>query len=211
VLDFGYLEADGLHWPVPRGATVDGASIPQALWSILGGPFEGKYRDASVVHDYYCAVRSADWQAVHRMFYRAMLVSGVSAPRAKLLYAAVYFAGPRWDDMVVENVRLGPPAVPTKAARDDLMFSIALDRTKIGITNTIERDGKTAYDWIKSGNLSADNNPEITLELDKLAAIIQRDDPTLREIEAAIDGAVGVIRDAEESPLGVSVGLLKPE
>ena len=108
--DFGFMEADGLHWPVPPQSTVDGASIPQALWSLIGGPFEGKYRSASVVHDYYCAVRSADWRSVHRMFYRAMLVSGVSVRRAKVMYAAVYFAGPHWDDLVVKNVLLGPPA-----------------------------------------------------------------------------------------------------
>jgi hypothetical protein len=36
--DFGFMEADGLHWPVPPKSTVDGASIPQVLWSLMGGP-----------------------------------------------------------------------------------------------------------------------------------------------------------------------------
>lgn len=112
--DFGFLEADGLHWQVPPNTVVDGATIPRPLWSLIGGPFEGKYRDASVVHDYYCDVRSADWRAVHRVFYRAMLVSGVTEIKAKVMYAAVYFAGPRWGETVVENVRLGAPQVPTR-------------------------------------------------------------------------------------------------
>ena len=37
-----------------RGRVVDGASIPSVFWSIIGAPYTGKYRDASVIHDYYC-------------------------------------------------------------------------------------------------------------------------------------------------------------
>lgn len=148
VLDFGFLEADGLHWPVPRSTIVDGASIPQALWSLIGGPFEGKYRDASVVHDYYCSVRSADWQSVHLMFYRAMLVSGVAALRAKVMYAAVYFGGPRWSDIDVKNVRLGPPAVPTQTVRDNILFSVDHDPTLLAVSKAIDRDGMTAFEWM---------------------------------------------------------------
>ena len=81
VLDFGFLEPGGRHWPVPPGTSVDGASIPKALPLLWGGLWHGKYREAAVVHDYHCAARSADWQSVHRMFYRAMLASGVSEPR----------------------------------------------------------------------------------------------------------------------------------
>src|SRR5688572_6845158 len=52
-----YTGADGVTWPVPAGIEVDGASIPRPLWSLIGGPFEGPYRDASIVHDHYCVVR----------------------------------------------------------------------------------------------------------------------------------------------------------
>jgi hypothetical protein len=41
VLDFGFLDADGRHWPVPLGTSVDGASIPKALPSLWGGPWQG--------------------------------------------------------------------------------------------------------------------------------------------------------------------------
>src|SRR4051812_31635812 len=91
---------------VPERTRVDGASIPQALWSIVGSPFTGKYVQASVIHDYYCDVRVRRWQHVHRIFYEAMLVSGVSETRAKIMYAAVYFAGPRWSDTVSHNTNL---------------------------------------------------------------------------------------------------------
>ncbi|OQS41908.1 DUF1353 domain-containing protein [Chromobacterium haemolyticum] len=94
---FGYVDKDNLPWPVPVGAIVDGASIPQVLWSLIGGPLEGLYRQASIIHDYYCDVRTRPWQAVHRVFYEAMLCSGVSEPKAKIMYYAVYRFGPRWE------------------------------------------------------------------------------------------------------------------
>jgi hypothetical protein len=48
---FRYIDPTGLSWDAPIGAVVDGASIPQVAWSVIGGPFEGKYRNASVIHD----------------------------------------------------------------------------------------------------------------------------------------------------------------
>ncbi|MBN3003455.1 DUF1353 domain-containing protein [Chromobacterium alkanivorans] len=93
---FGYVDKDNQSWPVPVGAIVDGASIPQILWSLIGGPLDGLYRQASIIHDYYCDVRTRPWQAVHRVFYEAMLCSGVFEPKAKIMYYAVYSFGPRW-------------------------------------------------------------------------------------------------------------------
>lgn len=93
---FGYVEESGHEWPVPTETLVDGASIPQVFWSLIGGPFEGRYRDASIVHDYYCDVRTRPWDETHRVFYDAMRCSGVGAAQAKTLYYAVYRFGPRW-------------------------------------------------------------------------------------------------------------------
>ena len=94
--DFTYVDPRGKRWTAPRGAVIDGASIPQFLWSFIGSPFTGSYRDASVVHDYYCDTMREDWRAVHRMFYHAMRARGVSERRAKWMFAAVYGFGPRW-------------------------------------------------------------------------------------------------------------------
>src|SRR3954449_8919126 len=46
-----YTDPDGVVWIAPAGSNLDGASIPRSLWSLMGGPFEGKYRNASVLHD----------------------------------------------------------------------------------------------------------------------------------------------------------------
>jgi Protein of unknown function (DUF1353) len=94
--NFGYTDPDGKLWIAPADSIIDGASIPQAFWSIIGGPFEGEYRNASVVHDVACDRRKDPWQAVHRMFYFACLCGGVEPSKAKIMYAAVYHFGPRW-------------------------------------------------------------------------------------------------------------------
>lgn len=103
---FAFIDCRELRWAVPGGARIDGASIPQFLWSITGSPYTGKYRDASVVHDFYCSVRSRPSDATHRMFHEAMIVSGVSSQRAAVMYAAVKYAGPRWSSQDMHNVNL---------------------------------------------------------------------------------------------------------
>src|ERR1035441_4686270 len=45
------IDPDGLEWKAPKGLVTDGASIPQIAWTPVGGPFEGLYRLAAVVHD----------------------------------------------------------------------------------------------------------------------------------------------------------------
>lgn len=94
--DFAYLDAAGEEWRAPAGSLIDGASIPRVLWSAVGSPFTGEYRQASVVHDVACASRSRPWQDVHRMFYNACRAGGVGEKKAKIMYAAVHRFGPRW-------------------------------------------------------------------------------------------------------------------
>ncbi|GFO81451.1 DUF1353 domain-containing protein [Methyloceanibacter sp.] len=93
---FAYVDPFTMRWDVPSGWEVDGASIPKPLWSLVGSPFVGTYRNASVIHDYYCDTKARPWGAVHRVFYDAMLTSSVHPIRARLMYAAVCWGGPRW-------------------------------------------------------------------------------------------------------------------
>ena len=87
---FGFRDKRGREWPVAAGFETDGASIPRALWTILGSPFTGKYLPAAVVHDYHCQDKKASWQDVHLVFYDAMIASGVNIVQAKLMYFGVY-------------------------------------------------------------------------------------------------------------------------
>jgi len=91
-----YTDPNGDVWIAPIGSVVDGASIPRYLWSIMGGPFEGKYRNASVLHDVAYGQHKRPWQDCDRMFYYAMRCSGVSAIEAKTMFYALYKFGHHW-------------------------------------------------------------------------------------------------------------------
>lgn len=100
---FGYIDQNGKRWNVPKNTVVDGASIPKAFWTIVGGPYEGKYRNASVVHDHYCVIKTETWQDVHKMFYNACITGGTEIIKAKLMYSAVFARGPRWETSILKD------------------------------------------------------------------------------------------------------------
>ena len=91
-----YTDPTGMVWVAPAGSVVDGASIPRYLWSLLGGPFEGKYRNASVLHDVAYGQHNRPWQDCDRMFYYAMRCSGVNGVEAKTMFYALYKFGHHW-------------------------------------------------------------------------------------------------------------------
>lgn len=96
VSELRYTDPNGVVWVAPAGSVVDGASIPRYLWSILGGPFEGQYRNASVLHDVAYGQHKRPWQDCDRMFYYAMRCSGVNAVEAKTMFYAVYKFAHHW-------------------------------------------------------------------------------------------------------------------
>src|SRR2546421_4072161 len=91
-----YTDPHGENWVAPIGSVVDGASLPRYLWSIMGGPFEGKYRNASVLHDVAYGEHKRPWEDCDRMFYYAMRCSGVGASEAKTMYYALFKFGHHW-------------------------------------------------------------------------------------------------------------------
>jgi hypothetical protein len=96
--EFAFVDSTGYRWAAYPGEKVDGASIPEQVWSeVVGTPFIGDYRRASVVHDVACDRREKSSREAHRMFYEAMLADGTSKQRALLFYTAVRLFGPQWD------------------------------------------------------------------------------------------------------------------
>ena len=93
--DFTFFDNTGQAWAVTKGTETDGASVPRFAWSLFP-PFTGKHRIAAVVHDRYCQTRDLAWDAVHKMFYDAMIAAGVDDKSARTMFAAVYAFGPRW-------------------------------------------------------------------------------------------------------------------
>ncbi len=94
--NFRFDDPNGLQWVAPAGIEVDGASIPQLFWSFIGGPFEGSYINASVIHDHYCRTKSRTAHDTHRNFYYGMRAAGVERWRAEFMYWAVSTFGPSW-------------------------------------------------------------------------------------------------------------------
>jgi len=115
---FTFIDPNGVEWQAPRGWVIDGASIPRFAWSVVGGPFDGKYRNASVIHDVACDQKKQPWESVHEAFYWAMLASDVEPWRAKVMYAAVYHFGPRWPRTVTVS---GVPTDQTPDAREQAL------------------------------------------------------------------------------------------
>lgn len=97
--DYWYKDDQGNVWTVPRGYVVNGGSIPKAAWSLVGGPWSGKYRNATVIHDYFACERISTSKIVHKLFLDAMLESGVSKSKAWIMYKAVLVGGADWSDV----------------------------------------------------------------------------------------------------------------
>ena len=93
---FSYKDSKGEMWDVPEGFISDGASIPLPLWVVVGGPFSGPYRDAAVIHDYFCYTKKRKWEETHDVFLEAALNRGTPEWKAEYMYAGILFKGPRW-------------------------------------------------------------------------------------------------------------------
>jgi hypothetical protein len=64
----------------------------------LGIPLpEGPVRRAAVIRDVAVEARTEPWRKVARMYFDANLAEMVSEPEAKVLYAAWYAGGTRWE------------------------------------------------------------------------------------------------------------------
>lgn len=93
--DFSFTDKNGKIWTSPAGSFVNGATIPPVLWSVIGSPYTGKYRRASVVHDYFVGedvnpdVPLVERKEADRMFHEACLFDGCNPEFAATLYIAV--------------------------------------------------------------------------------------------------------------------------
>jgi hypothetical protein len=100
---FSYTDWGGHTLTASPGFVSDGASIPRVAWTLVGGPWDGKYRQAAVVHDVGCESHKYSWKITHRLFYEAMLDSKVDKPLALTMYYAVLVGGPRWELLAIRT------------------------------------------------------------------------------------------------------------
>jgi len=132
-----YTDPEGKVWIAPAGSVVDGASIPRSLWSPMGGPFEGRYRNASVLHDVAYDQKTRPWSDCDRMFYNAMRCSGVGAVEAGTMYYALRKFGHHWK---------APKAAPVKIGDEIVARAEPVNQGDINATR----------DWIRNSNPSPD-------------------------------------------------------
>ncbi|MGJ7497844.1 DUF1353 domain-containing protein [Variovorax sp. RT4R15] len=152
-----------------RCSSVDGASIPQAFWSIIRGPFEGSYINASVIHDHYCTTKERTAHDTHRNFYNGMRSANVPEWKATLMHWAVATFGPSWTlerRIVIEQsctaVVPGVPAtctsIPRSIVRVDLsdpeVLAAAVSKTNAVARTLLTTDAKV-LDVTSKGHIPA--------------------------------------------------------
>lgn len=99
-----YVDSKGRVWHIPmrkpdgKPQVVDGSSIPRLVWWIIGSPFVGLHRYASVVHDVGCEKQEqwADWKTIHWLYWDAHIAVGAWKVTAFVRWLAVRLFGPRW-------------------------------------------------------------------------------------------------------------------
>lgn len=94
--DFIFTDANGKKWIAKKGRVVDGSSIPRVLWPLIGSPFVGRHRIASIIHDVYCIDKNEPHKAVHQMYYNACVLAGVNKFKARLMLTGIKIGGPKW-------------------------------------------------------------------------------------------------------------------
>jgi hypothetical protein len=140
-----YTDPQGVVWIAPAGSQIDGASMPRALWSFMGGPFEGKYRNASVLHDVAYDQKNHPPQEADRMFYNAMRCSGVGAIEAKTMFYSLYRFGRHGAFAIKKAKRVKPSELAqAEEAPEEKILGRVVNQTEINETR----------DWIKSAEPS---------------------------------------------------------
>jgi hypothetical protein len=138
-----YTDPRGVVWIAPPGSVVDGASIPRSLWTFMGGPFEGKYRNASVLHDVAYDRKDRPWEDIDRMFYNAMRCSGVGAVEAGTMYYSLLKFGRHWKVEIRKAKRVKPRDL-AREEQPEVARALPVN----------ENDVQQARDWIRSAEPS---------------------------------------------------------
>ena len=90
------------------GATSDGASTPEIIWSLPGfNPFEGDTFPAAFAHDQLYAGELCPREQADQVLKELLIANGVSWERAETYWAAVReFGGNVWNTHTPEGIAL---------------------------------------------------------------------------------------------------------
>jgi len=126
--DFGFVDAKGIGWQAAKGLVTDGASIPPWAQPIVGGQFDKAFIKAAVIHDHYCDRHVRPWRQTHKVFYEALLKSGVPRGKAGIMYYAVMIGGPKWAQLVK-----GRPCPVGQSCINTFSMSAALPGSSVAV------------------------------------------------------------------------------
>lgn len=94
--DFQFTDNGGKVWKVPKGTTTTASAIPRMAWSLVGPPLTSDYTIPTVLLEYYVEQRKVPPNEVYQMFLEALLETGMTPAKAKVLHSAIVSFGPRW-------------------------------------------------------------------------------------------------------------------
>lgn len=185
--DFVYVDPDGKPWLAPDGSKVNGASIPAALWQVVGPPLRGAYVKASIVHDVACEEQRETSEAVHRMFYYACLAGGLPETQARMMFWGVQTFGPTWD------LSAGQPTAPPTGDGPRSEIAARVEGFRNRSYSVLSRPPLESAPPSTGETESAEPPPELTPEAARRA---------LAYFESHADLPVQAIPDLGAAPMG---------
>jgi hypothetical protein len=175
---FVYRDPNGLEWTTPAGETVDGASIPSFAWILVGGPFDGPYLNASIIHDYYCCTKSREYYSTHHAFWMGMKAAGVDDTLAYIMWSAVRFGGP--DFWSVNPNAVAPIPCRTDNLASESLYEMSNERVRAiaigkfaGMARTLKTSGGRVLDVV-IGKTIETQSQEAEIHLDFLRSAMAK-------------------------------------
>lgn len=187
--DLQFVDSAQKTWVAPKGTLTDGASIPAVFVTMVGAPTSKEFVNAAAIHDAYCGIGNAElsqyhseaWQDVHRMFYDALRVGGTPSRKAKIMFAAVYLGGPRWE----------PPRLATSKGRT---AQTGFMQSQQAMTNSADEPLRTLdKESLRKQGMS---NQRLQRELQLAIQFIDIKKPTIAELERYLIGQERIWRDS---------------
>lgn len=212
----------------PLGTT-DGASIPQAVWSIVGTPYSPEFIRPAILHDHYTwpENRIRPWRDTHLAFFYALRDENVEPMRAYLMYYAVYSFGGHWAELVVPEdceerceYEVDPTTLlgvvtygqdPIGGERPDAVLDVAsLDGGRIDEASAINseaanRDVLEVWDILNRPGVVVPDQEQTLRNIEDLARLRHPDNPFLQHgdrlpLTRDILECLGLLPGSEHSP-----------
>lgn len=107
-----FVAHGGFYVYVKAGFVFDGASIPRFFWRVVGHPFQGLARPASLIHDALYSSHATTREQADSLFYGLLTRNGVTRVKAWTLYRGVRMWGwCAWNDKTPESLSVNKQLV----------------------------------------------------------------------------------------------------